>query len=134
MADSLLRAKRSSEVAEPVDGRCATGPRVVVVHGVSYQAELAYRDLLENHARAGRLAYVPTVSRPADPGNSDWTGATGRTESVLSRTCDEFEIGPGQGVAYVCGNPEMIEAAVAILRGRGFPEASVIRKHYWTTG
>ncbi|MGA3031391.1 MAG: FAD-binding oxidoreductase [Candidatus Limnocylindrales bacterium] len=133
MTDTLLRSENPSAVGGPTADRSAAAPRVVVVHGVSYQAELAYRELLEDHARAGRLAYVPTISRPVDPGNSGWTGATGRTESVLSRACDELEIDPHQSVAYVCGNPEMIEAVVAILRHRGFPEAMVIREHYWTT-
>ena len=134
MADALLRSKRPSAAGGAPADRPAATPRVVVVHGVSYLAELAYRDLLEGQARAGRHAYVPTVSRPADPGNSGWAGATGRTESVLARICDELDIDPQQSVAYVCGNPEMIDAVVAILRGRGFPEGSVIREHYWTTG
>lgn len=124
MADALLGAEPAS----------AEGARVVVVHGVSHRAELAYRERLESWARAGRLSYVPTLSRPADPANAGWTGATGRTETVLARVCEELEIDPGRSVAYVCGNPGMIEAVTEALRQRGFAEAAIIREHYWTAG
>ena len=50
--------------------------RAVFVNGVSYEADLGYRDLLEDWERSGEypVAYVPTVSRPGDPANAGWTG------------------------------------------------------------
>jgi ferredoxin/flavodoxin---NADP+ reductase len=121
MAETLLR-----------DGAAAQGRRVVVVHGVSYAGELAYRDRLEAWASTGQLAYLPTVSRPTDPANAGWDGLTGRTESVLASVAEKLELDPADTVAYICGNPEMIEAACAILLERGFDESAVIREHYWT--
>jgi len=112
--------------------RSPARPRIVVVHGVSYAAELAHRDRLEAWSATGRLSYVPTVSRPTDPANDGWTGATGRTEAVLDRVCDQLGPDLPETVAYICGNPEMIEAAAEILHGRGFAESAVIREHYWT--
>lgn len=118
MADALLRF-------EP-------GVMTVVVHGASYVPELAYRDRLEAWAANGRLAYVPTISRPADPANAGWDGETGRTEAVLEHVCREFGLDPLGTVAYLCGNPDMIESASAVLAGLGFPEAAIISEHYWT--
>ena len=126
MAEALLREER------PIGPTVSSAPRVVVVHGVSYAAELAYRDRLEAWAAGGWLAYVPTISRPADPANAGWPGATGRTEAVLAAACHDLAINPAETVAYVCGNPEMIEAVCDILRRRGFPESAVVREHYWT--
>ena len=126
MADALLRD--GAAVHGP-----AAGPRVVVVHGVSYASELAYRDRLEAWSGDGRLAYAPTVSRPADPANAGWSGATGRTESILGAVCDRLQLDPIDTVAYLCGNPEMIEAATNVLLGRGLPDSAVIREHYWTS-
>lgn len=134
MADTLLRTEPTSAGDARLVHRPVDEPRVVVVHGVSHRAELAYRERLETWARAGRLAYVPTLSRPADPANAGWTGATGRTETVLARVCETLEIDPERSVAYVCGNPGMIEAVTEVLRGRGFAETAVVREHYWTAG
>jgi ferredoxin--NADP+ reductase len=109
-----------------------TRPRIVVVHGASYVPELAYHDRLEAWSETARLSYVPTVSRPSDPANAGWIGATGRTETILDRVCDQLALDPRDTVAYICGNPEMIEAATATLARRGFPESAVIRELYWT--
>ena len=126
MAEALVRSTAEAESGP------AQRPRIVVVHGVSYAAELAYRDRLEAWSARGRLSYVPSVSRPDDPANAGWSGATGRTESILHRVCDQLSLRPDDTVAYICGNPEMVEAATQILIGRGFPEPSVIRENYWT--
>jgi ferredoxin/flavodoxin---NADP+ reductase len=123
MAEALLRTRANEGSA---------GPRIVVVHGVSHAAELAYRDKLEAWSSRGRLSYVPTISRPNEPSNGGWNGATGRTEAILDRVCDQLGLDPNDTVAYICGNPEMIDSAVEILIGRGFPESAVVREHYWT--
>jgi ferredoxin--NADP+ reductase len=130
MSEAVLRS--GPDAADGPGNGPATRPRIAVVHGVSYAAELAYRDRLEEWSATGRLSYVPTVSRPTDPANADWTGATGRTETLLDRVCDQLALDPHDTVAYICGNPEMIEAVAETLRGRGFPESAVIREHYWT--
>jgi ferredoxin/flavodoxin---NADP+ reductase len=106
--------------------------RAVVLHGVSYVPELAYRDRLETWASTGRLEYVPTVSRPSDPANDGWAGAVGRVESVLDRVCDRLQLEPMRTIAYLCGNPDMIEAVTETLRRRGFSESAIVRELYWT--
>jgi ferredoxin--NADP+ reductase len=113
--------------------RSDPGVGIVVLHGASYVPELAYRDRLEAWAADGRINYVPTISRPADPANSGWNGETGRSETVLVPTCRRLELDPLSTVAYLCGNPDMIEAAAAELAGLGFPQEAIVREHYWTT-
>lgn len=118
MADALLRS--------------GPGPRVIVVHGASYVAELAYRDRLEGWAAGGRLAYVPTISRPSDPANEGWAGETGRAESILAPVCQGLGLDPRDSVAYLCGNPDMTESGAAVLAELGFPAAAIVRELYWT--
>jgi ferredoxin--NADP+ reductase len=110
--------------------------RAVFVNGVSYVADLGYRDLLERWESSGEypVAYVPTVSRPDDPANAGWTGWTGRTEAVLPRALDEFGLTPDNTIAYICGNPDMILAADAFLLEAEFPEAQIKKELYWPKG
>jgi ferredoxin--NADP+ reductase len=108
-------------------------PRSIVVHGVARVGELAYRDQLEGWARASaRVRYVPALSRPDDPANAGWTGVAGRIDATLDRICDDQRIDPGDTVAYLCGNPEMIASASRVLARRGLAEDAVVSEHYWT--
>ncbi len=107
--------------------------RIVLLHGVSYARELAYRTDLERWSAEpeSRLVYVPTVSRPADPRNAGWTGGTGRVERVLAPVCDRHRIDADEAVAYVCGNPEMTASVRELLRARGFAAERVHAEDYW---
>jgi ferredoxin-NADP reductase len=116
-----------------IDGR----PReVVFLNGVSYASELGYRDVLEGWVTSGEypVTYVPTVSRPMDPRNADWTGRTGRVEMILGGVLDELDLGPGNSVAYICGNPDMILSAESTLLERGYAEDQVHKELYWPKG
>jgi ferredoxin-NADP reductase len=110
--------------------------RIVFLNGVSYQADLGYRSLLEGWERSGEypVVYVPTVSRPDDASNAGWTGRTGRVESIVGAVCDELGLTPANAIAYICGNPDMILAADATLLARGFPEEQVKKELYWPKG
>lgn len=110
--------------------------RTVVLHGCSHAEELGYGDLMRDWERGGGypVTYVPTISRPADPRNADWTGRIGRAEAVIADVCDDLGLAAESTVAYICGNPEMIINVETILLGRGFPEASVKKELYWPKG
>ncbi len=109
--------------------------RTVVAHGASYVSELGYRRELEQLQREGYpLTYVPTISRPAEPENAGWRGRTGRVETTLDDLCDDCSILPFRTVVYICGNPEMILKAEAIVRSRGLPEPHVKKELYWPKG
>jgi ferredoxin-NADP reductase len=116
-----------------VEGR----PRpVVFLNGVSYAHELGYRDVLDDWEASGDypVTYIPTVSRPDDPRNAEWTGRTGRVESVLGPILDELGLGPADSIAYICGNPDMILAAEATLLERGYGEDAIHKELYWPKG
>ncbi len=109
--------------------------RTVLAHGVSYVRELGYRREIEDWQREGYpITYVPTVSRPNEPANAGWTGRTGRVETILDSLCDDCHVDPEQTVVYICGNPEMILKAEAIVRAQGLPEPHVKKELYWPKG
>jgi ferredoxin--NADP+ reductase len=108
----------------------------IFLNGVSYADEIGYRTLLEEWERSGSypVTYIPTVSRPADPRNVDWMGRTGRVEMILDPVLDELGLSAANSVAYICGNPDMINAAEQTLLGRGYPEDQVHKELYWPKG
>lgn len=110
--------------------------RVVFLNGVSYANELGYHELVGRWEETGEypVTYIPTVSRPADPRNAGWTGRTGRVETILGPVLDELGLTPGDSIAYLCGNPDMILAAEALLTERGYPEEQVHKELYWPKG
>jgi ferredoxin-NADP reductase len=115
----------------------AGAPRsAVFLNGVSHERDLGYRALLEDWQRSGAypVTFIPTVSRPGDPRNAGWTGRTGRVESILAPVVAELGLTPGNTVAYLCGNPDMILSAEATLLDLGFPESSVKKELYWPKG
>jgi ferredoxin-NADP reductase len=116
-----------------IDGRPR---RAVFLNGVSYEADLGYRELLEGWESSGEypVTYIPTVSRPGDPTNGGWSGRTGRVESIVGPVCEQLGLTESNTIAYICGNPDMILAAEATLLERGFPEPSVKKELYWPKG
>lgn len=116
------------------DDLAAGRPRAaVVIHGVARADELGFADLLRRLAREhpSGLRYVPTISRPGDPGNAGWSGATGRAERVLQDGWGTLGLDPATTVAYLCGNPGMVVAARAALAGRGIAPGDVHTESYW---
>ena len=111
-----------------------TGTRVVVAHGVSYASELAYRPWLESVAAAhAEIVYVPTVSRPDAPQNAGWTGRSGRVEHALPSICEELALDPSDTVAYLCGNPEMVERSRETLLAHGLAGDAIVHENYWAS-
>jgi ferredoxin--NADP+ reductase len=108
----------------------------IMLNGCSYERDLGYRDVLEGWEASGEypVTFIPTVSRPDDPRNREWTGRTGRVESILGSVLDELGLTPANAVAYLCGNPDMILTAEATLLERGFEEAAVKKELYWPKG
>lgn len=108
---SMMRA----HAAALADGDDGPDHRFLVIHGASHSVEHGpYRAELEQLAEAGWVEAVPTVSRPwADPA---WTGEVGRVEDVLRKHLDRLGWAPDDVAGYACGNPNMIEAALGILR------------------
>jgi ferredoxin--NADP+ reductase len=113
-----------------------TTRRAVFLNGVSHVRDLGYRDILESWQRDGTypVTFVPTVSRASDPSNAGWPGWTGRVETIVAPVVTDLGLDPGDTVAYLCGNPDMIQSAEETLLGLGFPEAAVKKELYWPKG
>lgn len=124
-----LLSMLESGLRETDDGPARRRP--IVVHGVSRPMDLAYLDRLATLHAAGRVRYVPAVSRPADPSAAGWTGATGRVDALLPRVLAEAGALPGDTVAFICGNPGMTDAAAAALRAFGLPDEAIRSEAYW---
>ncbi len=107
---------------------------VVLLHGVSYDYDLAWRSELEALAASGTfpLHYAGTVSRPA--ACPDWHGLAGRVESVVGPQLDAFGLSATNTTIYLCGNPDMIEAIDHLAVDRGFLPEQVRKELYWPKG
>jgi ferredoxin/flavodoxin---NADP+ reductase len=107
---------------------------ISLLHGVSYDHDLAWREELTGLANGGGmpLRYVATVSRPqACP---DWTGCTGRVEAILESQLDEHGLTAENTTMYLCGNPDMVSAVEEIAAERGFAPEQVRKELYWPKG
>ncbi len=105
----------------------------IVIHGVARTDELAYRDRLAALAAGRRIAYLPVISRPAEPVNAGWRGATGRIDARLPQVLAAAATDPHASIAYVCGNPGMVDAVRDVLGAASFPAEAVRFEAYWTT-
>lgn len=108
-----------------------SGPPPVVVHGVAHLPELAYRSELSALAADGRIAYLPTISRPGESAKAGWSGAVGRVTDTLVAAIVDGVIDPSACVIYLCGNPGMIASAADILLGLGVPSEAMVTERYW---
>jgi ferredoxin--NADP+ reductase len=101
--------------------------KVILVHGVRYRSELAYRDFIEweltHHEYLGervrnQLVYVPTVTR-------ERFRYEGRVTSLIQSGKLFEQIGmpsldPATDRAMICGSPAMLKDLSALLDARGF--------------
>jgi ferredoxin-NADP reductase len=107
--------------------------RIVLLHGVSHERDLAWRDELAGLERDGfPIRYVGTLSRPQhDP---SWQGLTGRVETIVEGQLDEHGLTPETATLYLCGNPDMIVAVDECAQARGFDPEQIRKELYWPKG
>lgn len=103
------------------------GHRFTLIHGASTSAEFGtYLQELEGLASEGWLTYVPTVSRPIqDP---TWKGEVGRVEDILRKYLDVWGY---DAACYLCGHPEMVRNAKAVLQRRGLAKEQIKEESYF---
>ena len=107
---------------------------IVLLHGVSHDYDLAWREQLTELASGGGfpLRYVGTISRPQSC--PDWTGCTGRVETILADQLDLHGLTAENTTIYLCGNPDMVSAVEEIATERGFDPEQVRKELYWPKG
>lgn len=116
--------------------------RAVVINGVRYAADLAYRDELEALARDNPcVTYIPVVSREPVGLPGGWTGLRGHVQQVLEPRTYESLVGaalaPSECHVMLCGNPNMIVSVQRLLEAGGFHTHSAAQpgnihfERYW---
>ncbi|HEY7507635.1 MAG TPA: ferredoxin--NADP reductase [Nitrososphaera sp.] len=101
--------------------------KIAVLHGARSASELGYRELFEK-MQDGNFVYLPTVSRPKEPGSEGWKGHTGRVESLLIPNGGMSELEkalghratPENSSFYICGYSGTIDSVISILQPLGF--------------
>ena len=107
--------------------------KLYLLNGASSPDEFGYFGELQRLAtEVPWLQYVPTVSRPWQ--DTTWMGETGRVDDIIRKYADKWGLNGSNSVAYLCGNPEMIEHVKGILRRVGFEKEHLREESYWVPG
>lgn len=102
------------------------GIEVVLLFGARTPAELLYGDEFRAFADAHpNFRFVPCFSRelPADPHPDVRHG-------YVQQFLDEFAPNAATDIAYLCGNPNMVDACFEALKGHGLPVPQIRREKY----
>ncbi len=102
------------------------GVEVVLLQGVRTPAELLYGDEFRAFADAHpEFRYVPCLSRelPPDPHPDVRHG-------YVQQHLGEFAPDAARDIAYLCGNPDMVDACFEALKGFGLPVPQIRREKY----
>ena len=121
--------------------------RIIVVHGVRQREELAYAELLQTWSQQGppasvhpspkaRLVYLPIPTREALP-NMPQARITQLIEDGRLAQLAGCSLEPSDSKVMLCGNPEMVTQARALLQARGFAagrrgnKGTLAVENYW---
>ncbi|WP_312770388.1 ferredoxin--NADP reductase [Pseudoxanthomonas mexicana] len=102
------------------------GIEVVLLQGARTPAELLYGDEFRAFADAHPgFRYVPCLSRelPPDPHPDVRHG-------YVQQHLGEFVPDAARDIAYLCGNPDMVDACFEALKGFGLPVPQIRREKY----
>jgi ferredoxin-NADP reductase len=99
---------------------------IVLLFGARTPAELLYgEDFYAFAATHPRFRFIPCFSRelPADPHRDVRRG-------YVQDALDEFAPNAETDIAYLCGNPNMVDAAFEALKARSLPVPHIRREKY----
>ena len=102
------------------------GADVALVYGARNESELLYGDEFEAFAQKNpHFHFYACFSRTprAQPRAHD---RTGRVQVALA----ELKPEPAHDIAYLCGNPDMVDQAFALLKDAGLPIPHIRREKY----
>ena len=106
------------------------GVEVVLLAGARNPGELLYGDEFRAFAEAHPgFRYLPCLSRELPEAGSMHAHADVR-HGYVQQFLAEFAPDPGRDIAYLCGNPNMVDACFEALKGYGLPVPQVRREKY----
>jgi propane monooxygenase reductase subunit len=101
----------------------------IYYYGARQKRDLCFeKELRDLENRLPGFRYVPALSEAA--ADDDWDGEVGLITEVVRR-CEANLTGSD---AYVCGPPQMVEAAIPTLTGLGIREENIFYDKFTTTG
>jgi ferredoxin--NADP+ reductase len=112
------------------DDKFAANHKLFLLNGASRSWEFGYREELEDFAkRTPWFDCVFTVSRPWEDGS--WNGEVGRVDELIRKYADQWGCTSANSIAYLCGHPEMVGHAKAILQRIGFGKENLKEEVFW---
>ena len=107
------------------------GIQVVLLFGARNPDELLYGDEFRAFADAhpGNFRFVPCFSRELPAPGSAQAHADVR-HGYVQNFLDEFAPSATGDIAYLCGNPNMVDACFEALKGHGLPVPQIRREKY----
>lgn len=99
--------------------------QVFVVMGARDETGLLYADEFRDNAKTENYHYITCLSRSTlqNPSTLDLQG---HVQSYLQT----MDFNPENDIAYLCGNPEMVDEAFTLLKEKGLPVAQIRREKY----
>ena len=117
------------DLLQQIDAR---GLQVSLVHGVRTPDEALFADEFAEAARrfGDRFVYMPCFSREMPRADdARFIDALPR-HGYVQHQLDELAPVPGQDIAYLCGNPDMVDAGIEALKQRGLTMKDIRREKY----
>lgn len=106
------------------------GTEFAILYGARTAQELLYdNEFRQFAATVSGLRYMPCFSR----GGRSEPLADDR-EGYVQENLDELNIDPEHDVAYLCGNPEMVDQTFTYLKDLGMPVPNIRREKYISPG
>jgi len=93
---------------------------LTLLHGCRTERDRLFLDEFSEWEAAGRLEYLPVLSRPS----SSWTGLAGRVQAHLDR------VASADRAYLICGSLSMVTSTAAELVERGVPSDSLFAEGY----
>lgn len=110
------------------------GIQVVVVQGARTQGELLYADEFQAFANAHpNFRYFGCTSRESPverTGHTDSLRNVAQLKGHVHAALPMLALDATHDIAYLCGNPNMVDECFSALKDQGFPVPSVRREKY----
>ena len=109
-----------------------SGLRVVLLHGVRTPDDLLFAEEFTDTVRRfpGQFEYRIAFSRDTFAPDDAMRGASEPSFGYVQNALPDIAPDPEGDIAYLCGNPNMVDACVEALKGFGLPMKHIRREKY----